>query len=239
LAAPAAPRRFLLVPSPTSCEALARAGLLEADSLLLAAEEDLRGNPWEADACVLGSMVEVQHLLACQGILHSGSLSSKASGGWASLRRNMTSKSMGAASAASEASDGLELLVRRSTARDPNHKLHVVACVQTTSAKAVMKSFFGECGWHKDSTSSSQGPAAGDSEQPAVIGSALFNYELLVPGELEGAVLVQAAHQPLVIKVSCCCFCCCCCLNTCLQSATLVHITSTRIATVQGVVRWS
>jgi hypothetical protein len=150
-------------------------------------------------------MVEVQHLLACQGILQGGSHTSKGGNGWASLRRNMTSKSMGASSVASEASEGPDLLHRRSTARDPNRKLHVVACVQTTSAKAVMKSFFGECGWHKGSTSSSQGPAAGDAEQPAVVGSALFDYELLVPGEMEGAVLVQAAHQPLVIKVSCCC----------------------------------
>jgi hypothetical protein len=53
------------VGDPTSSEGLAAAGLLEADALLLAPDAAARSSPAEADAHVLGTMLEVQHLLAC------------------------------------------------------------------------------------------------------------------------------------------------------------------------------
>jgi hypothetical protein len=60
--------RFLPSAKPTSRETLAAAGLLAADSVLLAADESLRSNPAEADAQVLAALVEVQHLLASRKI---------------------------------------------------------------------------------------------------------------------------------------------------------------------------
>jgi hypothetical protein len=44
--------RFIQVAYPTSAEGLQAAGVLEADALLLAAEESTRGNSAEADAQV-------------------------------------------------------------------------------------------------------------------------------------------------------------------------------------------
>ncbi|WIA35393.1 hypothetical protein OEZ86_003839 [Tetradesmus obliquus] len=59
--------RFLEVGDPTSSDGLAAAGLLEADALLLAPDAEARSSPAEAeaDAHVLGTMLEVQHLMAC------------------------------------------------------------------------------------------------------------------------------------------------------------------------------
>jgi hypothetical protein len=104
---------------------------------------------------------------------------------------------------------------------------HVVACVSTTSSKSVAAAFFGPPGATSSSSSSSSGAAgaaaggaaagaAGGLDAVAggkgVVGSRLFTYELLVPGEIEGSVLVNVANEPLYVKVGargkgvyCCC----------------------------------
>lgn len=73
--------RFMPAPTPTSGAALSDAGLLQADAVLLAAEEGLRSSPAEADAAVLSCLVSIQHLLASKGVSralsHSRSLAGK------------------------------------------------------------------------------------------------------------------------------------------------------------------
>lgn len=69
--------------NPNSGAALADAGLLQADAVLLAAEEGLRSSPAEADAAVLSCLVSIQHLLASKGtaraLSHSRSLAGECS----------------------------------------------------------------------------------------------------------------------------------------------------------------
>jgi hypothetical protein len=55
--------RFVQVASPTSANGLQQAGLLSADALLLAAQDMPWNSPAEADAHVLGTLVEIQELL--------------------------------------------------------------------------------------------------------------------------------------------------------------------------------
>jgi hypothetical protein len=92
---------------------------------------------------------------------------------------------------------------------------HVVACVSTTSSKTVAAAFFGPPAAGCGSGAAAAGAAAaagggsvaaaaaGELASAGVVGSRLFTYELLVPGEIEGSVLVQVANQPLYIKVGC------------------------------------
>lgn len=90
---------------------------------------------------------------------------------------------------------------------------HVVACVSTTSSKSVAAAFFGPPGATSSSSSSGAAAAAAAAAGGAaagaggglagrgVVGSRLFTYELLVPGEIEGSVLVNVANEPLYVKV--------------------------------------
>jgi hypothetical protein len=85
---------------------------------------------------------------------------------------------------------------------------HVVACVSTTSSKAVAAAFFGPpaagqaLGAGAAAAAAATGAVAGvDVVAGGVVGSRLFTYELLVPGEIEGAVLVQVANEPHYVKV--------------------------------------
>eukprot|EP00775_Hariotina_reticulata_P001867 gene1867-2204_t len=58
--------RFLQVAAPTSTEGLQQAGLLAADALLLAAQDMPWNSPAEADAHILGTLVEIEELLTTQ-----------------------------------------------------------------------------------------------------------------------------------------------------------------------------
>jgi hypothetical protein len=84
---------------------------------------------------------------------------------------------------------------------------HVVACVSTTSSKAVAAAFFGPPaaagpGGSGAGSAVTAGAVSGlDVVAGGVVGSRLFTYELLVPGEIEGSVLVQVANEPLYVKV--------------------------------------
>jgi hypothetical protein len=84
---------------------------------------------------------------------------------------------------------------------------HVVACVSTTSSKAVAAAFFGPpaAGAAASGAAAAVGAAQAvggmDVVAGGVVGSRLFTYELLVPGEIEGSVLVQVANEPMYVKV--------------------------------------
>jgi hypothetical protein len=84
---------------------------------------------------------------------------------------------------------------------------HVVACVSTTSSKAVAAAFFGPPaaagpGGSGAGSAAAAGAVSGlDVVAGGVVGSRLFTYELLVPGEIEGSVLVQVANESLYVKV--------------------------------------
>lgn len=80
--------------------------------------------------------------------------------------------------------------------------LHVVACVTTTASKAVAAAFFGAMGPDAAASAvSSKGLRQGSG---SVVGACEFTYELIVPGEVESAVLVQVAGEPLYTRVSNC-----------------------------------
>lgn len=96
---------------------------------------------------------------------------------------------------------------------------HVVACVSTTSSKAVAAAFFGPpaaaaadaaaaggFGGGSSGTEWALGAAVGvaGADGSGIVGPRLFTYELLVPGEIEGSVLVQVANEPLYVKVRLC-----------------------------------
>jgi hypothetical protein len=191
------------VADPTSSEGLAAAGLLEADALLLAPDAAARSSPAEADAHVLGTMLEVQHLLACvqrpsqpkeqqqqqQPARQLGSWESRISrrfgfGRNRSIGRRKDSNAAAAAVAAAEQHNS-SAAVEELPAAAPR-KLHVVACVATTSATAVAASFFGNVPGTDSGNRSSSGSGSG-----AVVGCCPFSYELIVHGEVESAVLLQ------------------------------------------------
>jgi hypothetical protein len=85
--------------------------------------------------------------------------------------------------------------------------LHVVACVSNTASKAVAAAFFGSMG--PDAAAAAAAAAAkgsrrrgGGGDSSSVVGACEFSYELIVPGEVESAVLVQVAGEPLYTRVS-------------------------------------
>jgi hypothetical protein len=84
--------------------------------------------------------------------------------------------------------------------------LHVVACVSNTASKAVAAAFFGTMG--PDAAAAAAAAVAkgsrrrGVGDSSSVVGSCEFSYELIVPGEVESAVLVQVAGEPLYTRVS-------------------------------------
>jgi hypothetical protein len=307
------PYRFLPSAKPTSRETLAAAGLLTADSVLLAADDSLRSNPAEADAQVLAALVEVQHLLASRkmkqqsysaassssrstvavgGLAVAGSaVSGSSSCGVAAIGTagavgfgavtgalGKSCKKVGSFGANSKTvvpeGDGFEPVTSGAAAglagkeaassdshtadsaalQQQQHQLsladraasaarmqqqeallaeqqeqrdtppHVVACVATSSSKAVAAAFFGPPNGANDNVkvmaSSSTGTGAGaaadgisaensssssSSSDGGVVGG-LFTYELLVPGEVEGSVLVQVANEPQYVKVGAACF---------------------------------
>jgi hypothetical protein len=196
------------VADPTSREGLAAAGLLEADALLLAPADAARSSPAEADAHVLGTMLEVQHLLTrvrrqsqqdeqqqqqkqqLQPVRKLGSWESRISrrfgfGRNRSLDRRQDIDAAAAAVAAAEAA------VHGSADAISKPQLHIVACIASTSARAVAASFFGDA-------------AGSSSSSSAVVRLCPFSYELIVHGEVESAVLLQVRrhlHAPL----SACC----------------------------------
>lgn len=237
--------------NPTSGAALAEAGVLQADAVLLAAEDCLRASPAEADAAVLSCLVSIQHLLASKGaavaLSHSRSLAGRSSNsggaagatsasssgvlgsgdssifnsvtkGAASVTKGAMSVTKGAANltfkaaatavtaakslslAAPGREDSLSATQQGLSSRQLKPKVpHIVACVSTTSSKAVAAAFFGP-------PSAGQALGAGgagglEGSTAGVVGSRLFTYELLVPGEIEGSVLVQVANEPLYVKV--------------------------------------
>lgn len=241
--------------NPTSGAALSEAGLLQADAVLLAAEESLRSSPAEADAAVLSSLVSIQHILASKGaavaLSHSRSLAGKSSAssssaaaaaaqggllgagnifssavgsvtkGAASVTKGAANLTFKAAATAVSAAKTLTMVpvrgdhsltdqtqqgLGRAKAKVP----HVVACVSTTSSKAVAAAFFGPpaAGRAASGSLSASATVAGteaitgmDVVAGGVVRSRLFTYELLVPGEIEGSVLVQVANEPLYVKV--------------------------------------
>lgn len=252
--------RFLPAGSPTSGAALSEAGLLQADAVLVAADEGLRSSPAEADAAVLSCLVSIQHLLSSKGpavaLSHSRSLAGKSSSsgsaaggagsGSASLlgaagssifagvatvgkgamnvtkgAANLTFKAAASAVTVAKslsmtpARDGSGLGVEgssSSTSRAKPKVPHVVACVSTTSSKAVAAAFFGPPAASGKSSAGASGAAGGagaaagggvgvEAGAGGVVGTRLFTYELLVPGEIEGSVLVQVANEPLYVKV--------------------------------------
>ena len=202
----------MFVSNPSSSEVLGAAGLLSADAVLLAAEESLRGSPSEADAQVLGSMVEVQHLLACnREFNNSQSGSSRGKGSFTSSSGGSRNMSRRATMSRRAGEEVLAVLERQEGEGGRERQLHVVACVATTAAKAVAAAFFG-------SPSTGGGGYSGGG---AVVGEQLFTYELLVPGELESAVLVQVANEPLYVKVRPSCW------TSCLGMYMLSHIQKT------------
>lgn len=218
--------------------------MLQADAVLLAADEALRASPAEADAAVLSALVSIQHLLACKGatvaLSHSRSIVGKSSnsssaphGSSASLfgsgpssmfssvtkgvatvgkgalnvgkgAANLTFK---AAATAVTAAKNLTILPMREDSLAANQQSrnrrrqkvpHVVACVSTMSSKAVAAAFFGPPSAGQLAAAAA---AVGGGVATGVVGSRLFTYELLVPGEIEGSVLVQVANEPLYVKV--------------------------------------
>lgn len=237
--------------NPTSGAALADAGLLNADAVLIAAEEGLRSSPAEADAAVLSCLVSIQHLLASQGVSralsHSRSLAGKSSAsgsaqgagaqglgligsgassifnsvtkGAVSVTKGAANLTFKAAATAVSAAKTLAVLPREDSSaggqglggagRAKPKVPHVVACVSTTSSKAVAAAFFGPPaagqaagGGGAAAAAASRAVAGMDVVKGGVVGSRLFTYELLVPGEIEGSVLVQVANEPLYVKVS-------------------------------------
>lgn len=269
--------RLLPFANPTGREALAAAGLLAADSILLAADESLRGNPSQADAQVLAALVEVQHLLASNKLLKSSqasiatSMASSSSSQSQSQNQaavfNATSKafslkklaSFGSSSSSKKAPAEQAELEEGSSAPEPaaavpitaagsagasaaalsvtdraasaakmqlkqaqqweqrENPPHVVACVATSSSKAVAAAFFGpanSCCAAATAAVVGGGVAAAAAavedisaavdagSSMGVVGPGLFTYELIVPGEVEGAVLVQVANEPQYVKVS-------------------------------------
>lgn len=240
--------------NPTSGAALSEAGLLQADAVLLAAEESLRSSPAEADAAVLSSLVSIQHILASKGaavaLSHSRSLAGKSSAssssaaaaqggllgagsifssavgsvtkGAASVTKGAANLTFKAAATAVSAAKTLSIVpvrddhsvtdqTQQGSGRAKPKVPHVVACVSTTSSKAVAAAFFGPpaAGRAASGTLSVSATVAGteavtgmDVVAGGVVRSRLFTYELLVPGEIEGSVLVQVANEPLYVKVS-------------------------------------
>jgi hypothetical protein len=77
--------------------------------------------------------------------------------------------------------------------------LHVVACVTNTASKAVAAAFFGAMG--PDAAASAAAHGRLDHVSGSVVGVCEFSYELIVPGEVESAVLVQVAGEPLYTQV--------------------------------------
>jgi hypothetical protein len=96
--------------------------------------------------------------------------------------------------------------------QQPKGPLHVVACVSSTSSKAVAAAFFGAMGpdaaasaaatSSRRSGSNGSNGGSGGNGGGGVVGCCEFSYELIVPGEVEGAVLVQVAAEPLYTRVS-------------------------------------
>lgn len=228
--------RFLPSSNPTSRETLAAAGLLAADSVLLAADESLRGSPAKADAQVLAALVEIQHLLASTRVRQDSraSMATQSTTAVSNSSSSKSSKNLATAAAAGLLSSSKSLLKKAgslshavvpftvensqgSTAaaaaleQQQQQALawetrlqppHVVACVATSSAKAVAAAFFGPP--NAAACAAADDVAADDSSSSCgVVGQGLFTYELLVPGEVEGAVLVQAAQEPLYEQVGC------------------------------------
>lgn len=189
---------------PTSCEGLAAAGLLEADALLLAPNEASRSSAAEADAHVLGTMVEVQRLLAQGQGFHGQGTGARQLNRWHTMtsgrfnRNSSLGRSKGAVADAGS-STGLDQSVAEGGAAGPVcrlHKLHVVACVGTIAARAVAASFFGGVSSSLASAAGA-GDASSKSSIGAVVGRCPFTYELIVEGEVESAVLLQVANEPL------------------------------------------
>jgi S1-C subfamily serine protease len=189
------------VADPTSSEGLAAAGLLEADALLLAPDAVARSSPAEADAHVLGTMLEVQHLLACvqrpgspqqqqqqqSAVRQLGSWESRVSRRFGFGRnRSIGRRKDGDAAAAAVAAAEQQQSAAAAAPAVALRKLHVVACVATTSATAVAASFFGDASGTKSGKGNSSSSGSG-----AVVGCCPFSYELIVHGEVESAVLLQ------------------------------------------------
>jgi len=109
---------------------------------------------------------------------------------------------------------------------DGRQVLHIVACVSTTASKAVATAFFGPGNAAAVTGTAVGATAAGlvtsNSSPVGVVGSDLFTYELMVPGEIEGAVLVQVANEPLYIKVSTYVFLQSCVRHTTAQKTSLM-----------------